>query len=126
MHRRVLPQRRQGYTHEAIVGGQKIFLGTGEYADGTLGEIFINVNKKEALLSSMLNCFCVAVSLGLQYGVPLEKFVDQFTFTKFDPAGPVQNHSRIKLATSLMDFVFRDLALHYLGRDDLGHVKPEE
>jgi ribonucleoside-diphosphate reductase alpha chain len=123
--RRILPQRRQGYTQKARVAGNKVFLHTGEYEDGTLGEVFIDMHKEGAFLRSMMNCFSIAVSMGLQYGVPLERFVAQFVFTRFEPSGIVQGHTRIKMATSILDFIFRDLAIHYLGRDDLAHVTPE-
>ncbi|MCS6984632.1 MAG: vitamin B12-dependent ribonucleotide reductase [Leptospiraceae bacterium] len=124
--RKMLPNRRKGYTQKAIIGGHKIFLRTGEYEDGTLGEIFLDMYKEGAAFRSLMNGFAIAISLGLQYGVPLEKFVDAFIFTKFEPNGPVQGHDRIKMVTSVMDFIFRDLAINYLGRDDLAHVPAEE
>lgn len=120
--RRKLPHKRGGFTQEARVAGHKIFLRTGEYPDGTLGEIFIDMHKEGAAYRSLMNSFAVAISLGLQHGVPLAEFVDQFTFTRFEPAGPVQHHDRVKLASSPLDYVFRALGVEYLGRDDLGHV----
>ena len=124
--RRKLPSRRAGYTQKARVGGHTIYVRTGNYEDGKLGEIFLDINKEGTLLRSMMNCFAIAVSLGLQYGVPLEEFVDVFTFARFEPNGLVQGHDNIKRATSIIDLVFRDLALNYLGRHDLVHVPPEE
>ncbi len=121
--RKRLPQKRKGFTQEARVGGHKIYLRTGDYEDGQLGEIFIDMHKEGAAYRSMLNCFAIAVSLGLQYGVPLEEFVDIFTFTRFEPQGTVE-HPRIKRATSVVDFVFRLLGLEYLGREDFTHVGP--
>ncbi|MFN3688891.1 vitamin B12-dependent ribonucleotide reductase [Salinarimonas sp.] len=121
-----LPQRRKGYTQKAKVGGHTIFLRTGEYEDGRLGEIFIDMNKEGATLRALLNNFAIAVSLGLQYGVPLEEYVDAFTFTKFEPAGFVQGNDTIKNATSILDYIFRELAISYLGRYDLAHVPPVE
>lgn len=126
---RPLPARRKGYTQKAIVGGHKVYLRTGEYDDGRLGEIHIDMHKEGSSFRSMVNHFSMAVSLGLQYGVPLEEFVEAFTFTKFDPSGPVQENERIKQASSILDYVFRELAVEYLGRQDLAHVvtlKPSE
>ena len=120
-----MPQRRKGYTQKAIVGGHKVYLRTGEYQDGTLGEIFIDMHKEGAGFRAMMNNFAIAVSVGLQYGVPLEEFVDAFTFTKFEPAGMVQGNDSIKQATSILDYIFRELAVSYLDRTDLAHVKPE-
>jgi ribonucleoside-diphosphate reductase alpha chain len=120
-----MPQRRKGYTQKAIVGGHKVYLRTGEYADGSLGEIFIDMHKEGAGFRAMMNNFAIAVSVGLQYGVPLEEFVDAFTFTKFEPAGMVQGNDSIKQATSILDYIFRELAVSYLDRTDLAHVKPE-
>ena len=117
-----LPSKRSGYTQKVKMGGHNIYLRTGEYQDGALGEIFLDINKEGTLLRSMMNCFAVAVSLGLQYGVPLDEFVDVFTFTRFEPNGLVIGHDNIKRATSIIDFIFRDLAINYLGRDDLSHV----
>jgi ribonucleoside-diphosphate reductase alpha chain len=123
-HRQRLPERRKGYTQKAIVGGHKVYLRTGEYADGKLGEIFIDMHKEGAGFRAMMNNFAIAVSVGLQYGVPLEEFVDAFTFTKFEPAGIVQGNDSIKNATSILDYIFRELAISYLDRTDLAHVKP--
>jgi ribonucleoside-diphosphate reductase alpha chain len=124
--RRPLPSRRSGYTQKARIGGHTIYVRTGNYEDGKLGEIFLDINKDGTLLRSMMNCFAIAVSLGLQYGVPLEEFVDVFTFARFEPNGLVMGHDNIKRATSMIDLVFRDLALNYLGRHDLVQVPPEE
>jgi len=126
VERKTLPAKRRGFTQKARVGGQVIFLRTGEYNDGTLGEIFIDLAKEGSTLRSLMNCFAISVSVGLQYGVPLEEFVEKFVFTKFEPAGMV-DHPNIKTTTSLVDFVFRALAFDYLGRTDLVHVlnKPE-
>jgi len=119
-----LPERRKGYTQKAIVGGHKVYLRTGEYKDGELGEIFIDMHKEGAGFRAMMNNFAIAISVGLQYGVPLEEFVDAFTFTKFEPAGIVQGNDSIKNATSILDYIFRELAVSYLDRSDLAHVKP--
>ncbi|HVZ69521.1 MAG TPA: vitamin B12-dependent ribonucleotide reductase [Rhizomicrobium sp.] len=119
-----LPQRRKGYTQKAIVGGHKVYLRTGEFDDGRLGEIFIDMHKEGAAFRSLMNNFAIAISIGLQYGVPLEEFVDAFTFTRFEPAGLVIGNDSIKNATSLLDYVFRELAVSYLGRTDLAHVQP--
>lgn len=124
-HREKLPDRRKGYTQKAVVGGHKVYLRTGEYADGSLGEIFIDMHKEGAGFRAMMNNFAIAVSVGLQYGVPLEEFVDAFTFTKFEPAGMVQGNDSIKNATSILDYVFRELAVSYLDRTDLAHIKPQ-
>jgi ribonucleoside-diphosphate reductase alpha chain len=121
-----LPDRRKGYTQKAAVGGHKVYLRTGEYADGRLGEIFIDMHKEGAAFRSLMNNFAIAISLGLQYGVPLEEYVDAFTFTRFEPAGPVQGNDAIKNATSILDYVFRELAVSYLGRNDLAHVSPDD
>ncbi|RMD48810.1 MAG: vitamin B12-dependent ribonucleotide reductase, partial [Alphaproteobacteria bacterium] len=123
--RRKLPNRRKGYTQKAIVGGHKVYLRTGEYEDGSLGEIFIDMHKEGAGFRAMMNNFAIAVSIGLQYGVPLEEFVDAFTFTRFEPAGMVQGNDSIKNATSILDYIFRELAISYLDRTDLAHVAPE-
>ena len=123
--REKMPQRRKGYTQKAIVGGHKVYLRTGEYENGQLGEIFIDMHKEGAGFRAMMNNFAIAVSVGLQYGVPLEEFVDAFTFTKFEPAGMVQGNDSIKNATSILDYIFRELAVSYLDRTDLAHVKPE-
>ena len=124
--REKLPDRRKGYTQKAVVGGHKVYLRTGEYDDGRLGEIFIDMHKEGAALRSFINNFAIAVSLGLQYGVPLEEYVDAFTFTRFEPAGPVQGNDSIKYATSILDYVFRELAVSYQSRFDLAHVDPSE
>ncbi len=124
--RRRLPDRRGGYTQKALIGGHKIFLRTGEYEDGTLGEIFIDMHKEGAAFRSLMNCFAIAVSIGLQHGVPLEKFANIFTFTRFEPNGMVIGNPHIKMATSVIDYIFRELAISYLGRTDLAHVSPED
>jgi ribonucleoside-diphosphate reductase alpha chain len=124
--RKPLPSRRGGYTQKAKIGGHSLFLRTGEYADGTLGEIFLDMHKEGAAFRSLLNSFAIAVSLGLQYGVPLEEFVDAFTFSRFEPNGIVTGHDNIKMATSVIDFIFRDLAFSYLQRFDLVQVKPDD
>jgi ribonucleoside-diphosphate reductase alpha chain len=124
-HREKMPDRRKGYTQKAMVGGHKVYLRTGEYSDGSLGEIFIDMHKEGAGFRAMMNNFAIAVSVGLQYGVPLEEFVDAFTFTKFEPSGMVQGNDSIKNATSILDYIFRELAVSYLDRTDLAHVKPE-
>lgn len=126
VERRALPAKRRGYTQKAKINGQTLFLRTGEYSDGTLGEIFIDMAKEGATMRSLLNCFAISVSIGLQYGVPLEEFVEKFVFTRFEPAGMVQ-HPNIKSTTSIIDFMFRALAYEYLGRADLVHVldRPE-
>ncbi len=121
-----MPDRRKGYTQKAVVGGHKVYLRTGEYDDGRLGEIFIDMHKEGAALRSLLNNFAIAVSLGLQYGVPLDEYVDAFTFTRFEPQGPVQGNDSIKYATSILDYVFRELAVSYMERFDLAHVDPTE
>ena len=124
--REKMPDRRKGYTQKAVVGGHKVYLRTGEYDDGRLGEIFIDMHKEGAALRSFINNFAIAVSLGLQYGVPLDEYVDAFTFTRFEPAGPVQGNDSIKYATSILDYVFRELAVSYMSRFDLAHVDPNE
>ena len=124
--REKMPDRRKGYTQKAVVGGHKVYLRTGEYDDGRIGEIFIDMHKEGAALRSFINNFAIAVSLGLQYGVPLEEYVDAFTFTRFEPAGPVQGNDSIKYATSILDYVFRELAVSYMSRFDLAHVDPTE
>ncbi len=116
--------KRQGYTQKAHVGGHKVYLHTGEYEDGSLSEIFIDMHKEGATLRSVMNNFAIAISIGIQYGVPLEEFVDAFTFTKFEPQGSVRGHDNIKVASSLMDYIFRDLGINYLNRYDLAHAKP--
>ena len=124
--REKLPDRRKGYTQKAVVGGHKVYLRTGEYQDGRLGEIFIDMHKEGAAFRSLMNNFAIAISLGLQYGVPLEEYVEAFTFTRFEPAGLVQGNDAIKNATSILDYIFRELAISYLGRNDLAHIAPEE
>jgi ribonucleoside-diphosphate reductase alpha chain len=124
-YRRRLPARRTGFTQESRVAGHKVFLRTGEYEDGRLGEIFIDMHKEGAAFRSMINCFAIAVSKGLQYGVPLDEFVETFTFTRFEPQGMVSGHPNIKMATSIIDYVFRVVGLEYLGRTDLAQVPPD-
>ena len=124
--RRRLPDRRKGYIQKAIVGGHKVYLHTGEFDDGELGEVFIDMHKEGAAFRSLMNNFAIAVSLGLQYGVPLDEYVDAYVFTRFDPSGPVQGNDQIKNATSILDYIFRELAISYLGRSDLAHLNPEE
>ncbi len=124
--RRRLPDRRRGYTQKALVGGHKVFLRTGEYDDGTLGEIFVDMHKEGAAFRSLMNSFAIAISIGLQHGVPLEKFVDQFLFSRFEPNGIVMGNDRIKMSTSIIDYMFRELAITYLGRDELAHVSEED
>lgn len=124
--REKLPDRRKGYTQKARVGGHKIYLTTGEFEDGRIGEIFIDMHKEGAAFRAMMNNFAIGISLGLQYGVPLEEYVDAFTFTRFEPAGMVQGNETIKNATSILDYIFRELAVSYLGRNDLAHVQPSE
>ena len=123
--RQRLPQRRTGYTQKASIGGHKVYLRSGEYPDGSLGEIFIDMHKEGAAFRSVMNNFAIAVSIGLQYGVPLEEYVEAFLFTRFEPAGPVLGNESIKNATSIMDYIFRELAISYLGRNDLAHVLPD-
>ena len=124
--RRPLPSRRIGYTQKAIIGGHKLYLRTGEYEDGTIGEIFLDMHKEGAAFRSLMNCFAIAISLGLQHGVPLEEFVEAFLFTRFEPNGPVNLNDRIKMSTSIIDYIFRELAITYLGRTDLQQVIPED
>ncbi|MDP6237375.1 MAG: vitamin B12-dependent ribonucleotide reductase [Alphaproteobacteria bacterium] len=121
-----LPHRRKGYTQKAVVGGHKVYLRTGEYDDGRLGEMFIDMHKEGAAFRSLMNNFAIAVSIGLQYGVPLEEFVEAFTFTRFEPSGLVEGNDTIRMSTSILDYVFRELAISYLDRNDLAHVKPED
>ena len=121
-----LPDRRKGYTQKANVGGHKIYLRTGEYEDGKIGEIFIDMHKEGAAFRSLINNFAIAISIGLQYGVPLEEYVEAFTFTRFEPAGMVTGNDAIKMATSVLDYVFRELAISYLGRNDLAHATPQD
>ncbi len=124
--RRKMPDRRGGYTQKAVVGGHKVYLRTGQYDDGTIGEIFVDMHKEGAAFRSLMNNFAIAVSLGLQHGVPLEEYVDAFTFTRFEPNGPVVGHENIKMATSILDYIFRELAVSYLGRYDLAQVQPSQ
>ncbi|EKD28146.1 MAG: hypothetical protein ACD_79C00417G0001, partial [uncultured bacterium] len=123
--RKRLPERRAGYTQKAKVGGHTVYLRTGEYESGELGEIFLDMHKEGAAFRSLMNCFAIAVSLGLQYGVPLEEYIEAFVFSKFEPSGMVSGNQHIKMATSVIDYIFRELAITYLGRYDLAHVKPE-
>jgi ribonucleoside-diphosphate reductase alpha chain len=125
-HRSKLPDRRKGYTQKAIVGGHKVYLRTGEYEDGKLGEIFIDMHKEGAAFRAMMNNFAIAISIGLQYGVPLEEFVEAFTFTRFEPSGMVEGNETIKMSTSILDYIFRELAISYLGRNELAHVEPAD
>jgi ribonucleoside-diphosphate reductase alpha chain len=124
--RRRLPQRRKGYTQKAVVGGHKVYLRTGEYEDGALAEIFIDMHKEGSAFRSLMNNFAIAISIGLQYGVPLEEFVEAFTFTRFEPSGMVEGNDVIKMATSILDYIFRELAVSYVGRNDLAHVEPHD
>jgi ribonucleoside-diphosphate reductase alpha chain len=126
VQRRRLPQRRKGYTQKAIVGGHKVYLRTGEYEDGGVGEIFVDMHKEGAAFRSLMNNFAIAISIGFQYGVPLEEFVEAFTFTRFEPSGIVEGNDTIKMATSIIDYIFRELAVSYLGRNDLAHVEPAD
>ncbi|MEZ5068042.1 MAG: vitamin B12-dependent ribonucleotide reductase, partial [Bacteroidia bacterium] len=125
VQRKKLPEKREGFTQKAKVGGHTIFVRTGEYNDGTLGEVFIDMHKEGASFRSLLNCFAISVSIGLQYGVPLDEFAEKFIFTRFEPSGVVQ-HPNIKNATSVIDYIFRLLSFEYLGREDLVQVKPSE
>lgn len=125
-YRRKLPNRRGGYTQSSSVGGTKLYVRTGEYEDGTLGEIFLDIHKEGAAFRAVLNCFAIAVSMGLQYGVPLEEYCEQFLFTRFEPNGMVQGSDTVKFSTSIIDFVFRELAISYLGRFDLAQVEPQQ
>ncbi len=120
-----LPDRRSGYTQKARIGGHKVYLRTGEYEDGTLGEIFLDMHKEGAAFRSLMNCFAIAISLGLQHGVPLEEYVDAFVFTRFEPNGLVTGNEQIRYSTSVIDYIFRELAITYLGRDDLAHLDPQ-
>ncbi|MGE3143224.1 MAG: TSCPD domain-containing protein, partial [Hyphomonadaceae bacterium] len=124
--RRRLPDRRKGYIQKATVAGHKVYLHTGEYDDGALGEIFIDLHKEGAAFRSLMNNFAIAISIGLQYGVPLEDYVEAFLFTRFEPAGEVKGNDTIRHATSILDYIFRELAVSYLGRRDLAHVDPFE
>ena len=124
--RHKLPGRRKGYTQKAVVGGHKVYLRTGEYEDGSLGEIFVDMHKEGAAFRSMMNNFAMAISIGLQYGVPLEEYVEAFSFTRFEPSGMVSGNDAIKMATSILDYIFRELAISYLGRTDLAHTDPTD
>ena len=124
--RRKLPHRRNGYTQKAVIGGHKLYLRTGEYDDGSLGEIFLDMHKEGAAFRSLMNSFAIAISLGLQHGVPLEEFVEAFIFTRFEPNGLVSGNKTIKMSTSIIDYIFRELAISYLGRNDLAHINSEE
>src|SRR3954452_21944471 len=124
--RRRLPNRRKGYTQKAMVGGHKVYLRTGEWEDGRLAEVFIDMHKEGSGFRSLMNNFAIAISLGLQYGVPLEEFVEAFTFTRFEPSGIVEGNDTIKMATSILDYIFRELAISYLDRNDLAHVEPAD
>ncbi|HLI13203.1 MAG TPA: vitamin B12-dependent ribonucleotide reductase [Alphaproteobacteria bacterium] len=124
--RRRPPQRRKGYTQKAMVGGHKVYLRTGEYEDGSLAEIFVDLHKEGSAFRSLMNNFAIAISMGLQYGVPLEEFVESFTFTRFEPSGMVEGNDAIKMATSILDYIFRELAISYLGRQDLAHAEPND
>jgi ribonucleoside-diphosphate reductase alpha chain len=121
-----LPNRRKGYTQKAVVGGHKIYLRTGEFIDGRLGEIFVDMHKEGAAFRSLMNNFAIAISIGLQYGVPLEEYVEAFTFTRFEPSGIVEGNEAIKMASSVLDYIFRELAVSYLGRSDLAHVEASD
>src|SRR5579862_7950071 len=125
VERKKLPNKRRGFTQIAKIGGQTVFVRTGEYDDGTLGEIFVDLHKEGASFRSLMNCFAIAVSIGLQYGVPLEEFVEKFTFTRFEPNGFV-DHPNVKYCTSVIDYIFRVLGMEYLGRIDFVQVKPED
>jgi len=124
--RKRLPTRRKGYIQKATIGGHKVYLHTGEYDDGTLGEVFVDMHKEGAAFRSLMNNFAIAISIGLQYGVPLEEFVDAFTFTRFEPSGMVEGNDAIKMSSSVVDYIFRELAISYLGRNDLAHVEPDD
>ncbi|MCR9213511.1 MAG: vitamin B12-dependent ribonucleotide reductase [Proteobacteria bacterium] len=124
--RKKLPTRRKGYTQKAVVGGHKVYLRTGEYDDGGLGELFIDMHKEGAAFRSLMNNFAIAISIGLQYGVPLEEFVEAYTFTRFEPSGIVEGNDAIKMSTSILDYLFRELAISYLGRNDLAHVNVDD
>ena len=117
-----MPDRRKGYIQKSSIGEHKIYLHTGEYDDGKIGEIFIDTNKEGELVKSLMNNFAIAISLGLQYGVPLDEYVDAFIDTKFEPSGKIEGNDRILSATSILDYVFRELAISYLGREDLAHT----
>ena len=124
--RNKLPDRRKGYTQKASINNHKVYLRTGEYMDGSIGEIFIDMHKEGAAFRSLMNNFAISVSIGLQYGVPLEEFVEAFTFTKFEPSGEVKGNTEIKFATSILDYIFKELAISYLGRDDLSNQTSDQ
>ncbi len=126
IERNKLPHRRKGYTQKASINNHKVYLRTGEYMNGTLGEIFIDMHKEGAAFRSLMNNFAIAVSIGLQYGVPLEEFVEAFTFTKFDPCGEVKGNTEIKFSTSILDYIFKELAISYLGRDDFSNYEKDD
>jgi len=126
VQKKSLPYKRRGYTQKASIDGQTVFVRTGEYEDGTLGEIFVDMHKEGATFRSLMNCFAIAISVGLQYGVPLEEYVEKFTFTRFEPAGMVIGHANIKSSTSIIDYIFRMLGYEYLDRTDLVHVITEQ
>ena len=126
VERERLPHRRKGYTQKATVGGHKVYLRTGEYENGRIGEVFIDMHKEGAAFRSLMNNFAIAVSIGLQYGVPLEEFVEAYTFTRFEPQGIVTGNDAIKMSTSILDYTFRELAISYLDRGDLGHVNVDD
>ena len=121
-----MPDRRSGYTQKAKINGQSVYIRTGEYDNGQIGEIFIDMHREGASFRSLLNCFAISISLGLQHGVPLEEFVDAFVFTRFEPSGIVTGNDKIKMATSVIDYIFRELAVTYLGRNDLSHVDQDD
>jgi ribonucleoside-diphosphate reductase alpha chain len=122
--RRRLPNRRKGYTQKATVGGHKVYLRTGEHEDGKLAEVFIDMHKEGSAFRSLMHNFAIAISIALQYGVPLEEFVESFTFSRFEPSGIVEGNDAIRMATSILDYIFRELAISYLGRSDLAHAEP--
>ena len=124
--RNKLPQRRKGYTQKAAINNHKVYLRTGEYMDGSLGEIFIDMHKEGAAFRSLMNNFAISISIGLQYGVPLEEFVEAFTFTKFEPSGKVEGNEEIKFTTSILDYIFKELAISYLGRDDFSNLNESD
>ena len=126
VQKKSLPYKRRGFTQKATIDGQTVFVRTGEYEDGTLGEIFVDMHKEGATFRSLMNCFAIAVSVGLQYGVPLEEYVEKFTFTRFEPAGMVMGHPNIKSSTSIIDFIFRLLGYEYQNRTDLVHIITEQ
>lgn len=120
-----MPNKRKGFTQKSKIDGNTIFVRTGEYEDGTLGEIFVDMHKEGASFRSLMNCFAIAVSIGLQYGVPLEEYYEKFSFSRFEPSGMVEGHANIKSSTSVVDFIFRLLGFEYLNRQDQLHIKPK-